>query len=123
MYAIMGEDASQNIFGTLTAAQWTAARKTVVATVLATDMVHHFAMVTEVDIFLELNEGALQRRSSRAEVFDQSEKKTRFLLNLFMHAADISNPAKVLSPSLSLFFSLSFFMQFPLKLHAMMLLP
>jgi hypothetical protein len=95
MYRIMGDDDAQNIFATLKTEQWVAARKTVVSTVLATDMVHHFNMVTEIELFLELHEEQdLKQRSTRAALFANSDKQTRFLLNLFMHAADISNPAK-----------------------------
>jgi len=95
MYRIMGDDDAQNIFATLKPEQWVAARKTVVSTVLATDMVHHFNMVTEIELFLELHdEQDLKQRSTRAALFTNSDKQTRFLLNLFMHAADISNPAK-----------------------------
>merc|ERR1719261_260496 len=94
LYRILKSDAT-NIFVGLDHSQWTNARKTIISSVLATDMAHHFKMVSDIDVFYSLNDDKLNSGDPeiRAEVY--REKATRvMLLNLLLHAADISNAAK-----------------------------
>ena len=59
----------------------TAFRKTVITAVMSTDMVHHFEMVA-----------TLTKREAPAP-FDVNEAADRRqLVNMLVHAADISNP-------------------------------
>jgi hypothetical protein len=91
LFGILKEQAS-NVLAALPESDWRDLRKTVVASVLATDMVHHFKMVSDVEVFCEMNEAALQNPEECAELF-KTEKNTHFLLSLFIHSADIGNPA------------------------------
>jgi hypothetical protein len=94
LYGILKSDTT-NIFIGLDHSQWTNARKTIISSVLATDMAHHFKMVSDVDMFYSLNEDKINAMDPdvRAECF--RNKGTRVMvLNLLMHAADISNAAK-----------------------------
>ena len=91
LFAILKEDRC-NVLRELPECEWRDLRKAVVASVLATDMVHHFKMVSDVEVFCEMNEEALRDPEECAELF-KSEKNTHFLLSLFIHSADIGNPA------------------------------
>ena len=91
LFGILKETAS-NVLAALPESDWRDLRKTVVSSVLATDMVHHFKMVSDVEVFCEMNEAALQNPEECAELF-KTEKNTHFLLSLFIHSADIGNPA------------------------------
>ena len=63
------------------------ARKTIVGAVLATDMAHHFSMVTELDLFYEVNEEKLRAGArGRGKAFEP-DKQSRFLINVLLHAA------------------------------------
>ena len=90
LYAVMKQPHC-DIFGSLTSSDWVDARKTVVSSVLATDMVHHFKMVSDVENFCELHHATLEDPQLTKELFE-SEKNTQFLLSLFIHASDIGNP-------------------------------
>eukprot|EP00937_MAST-01D_sp_MAST-1D-sp2_P007205 g7205.t1 len=93
IYGIMREPAS-DVFGSLGKSDWADARKTLISCVLATDMVHHFKMVSDVENFTDVNLGKLVSEGLTEDLFN-NEKNTHFLLNLFIHASDISNPTKV----------------------------
>ena len=77
-------------------------RRIIIATVLHTDMSHHFKMVSQMEVFYELHsEGiaANTRRVKRGIMVDciyKKEEDRQFLLNVILHAADISNPVKPL---------------------------
>ena len=77
-------------------------RRIIIASVLHTDMSHHFKMVSQMEVFYELHsEGiaANTRRVKRGIMVDciyKKEEDRQFLLNVILHAADISNPVKPL---------------------------
>ena len=54
MYEILKRDKT-NIFSGLTEQQWRDARKIILTTVLGTDMSHHFAQISNAQLFLEVN--------------------------------------------------------------------
>merc|ERR1712100_642037 len=90
LYAVMKQPHC-DIFGSLSSSDWVDARKTVVSSVLATDMVHHFKMVSDVENFCSVHHATLQDAQLTKELFE-SEKNPQFLLSLFIHASDIGNP-------------------------------
>jgi hypothetical protein len=66
-------------------------RRVIIDAVLHTDNAYHFAMVKDVSVFNEVNHEALLE--TRLDVLKKPDSRT--LINkLFLHAADISNPAK-----------------------------
>ena len=70
-------------FGTLSEAQYTEIRQTVIEAVLGTDLKHHFSHLTHFKT----------RRAAHA--FDEPQRKdVRLLLACTLHAADVSNLAK-----------------------------
>merc|ERR1712100_866211 len=76
LYAIMrqgrpsaGEGQNCDLFGALSPSDWSDARKTVVACVLATDMVHHFKMVSDLETFCEVQHATLQNAEATRELF------------------------------------------------------
>ena len=92
---------SVNILEWLSKEQYKEIRKVIIDAVLHTDNFYHFGMVKDLNLFIELNRGAIeqQRATSRAETSEVVEilkrADSRSLMNkLFLHAADISNPTK-----------------------------
>ena len=61
-------------------------------------MAHHFEMIKEVGYFAEMNEAKIRFQSEPAEGDDLAiyldPENRSFMINLFMHSADISNPIK-----------------------------
>ena len=96
LYEIMG-DPNKNIFCGLSESQWREARKSITSSVLGTDMVHHFDQISRVQIFLEVNGQEIKSflSGTSTEVPCLKEVNQRlFLMELFLHCADISNPYK-----------------------------
>ena len=97
-----GADDAANIFAALDDSLYREVRRIIIATVLHTDMSHHFKMVSQMEVFYELHsEGiaANTRRVKRGIMVDciyKKEEDRQFLLNVILHAADISNPVKPL---------------------------
>jgi hypothetical protein len=83
-----------DVFGTLSETEWKAARRVIVGSIIATDMSHHFTMVSELDVFYTINENALNGTADQRVQLFENPKNRQFLLNSWMHAADISNPVK-----------------------------
>jgi len=86
-----------NVTAKLSKQQWSDMRKTVVHSILATDMTGHFKMVADVEKFCDMNQEDLLPEvllNAKDNVF-QTEQKGRFLVDVLMHTADISNVAKV----------------------------
>lgn len=86
-----------NIMATLSDAQWRESRKIILSLILGTDMAHHFDQVSKTQLFLEVNGEDVRSycygRKDEIECF--SEDKNRiFIMELFLHCADISNPYK-----------------------------
>jgi hypothetical protein len=94
LYTLLHDHPEANPFANLNDADWRHARKTIVSAVLATDMAHHFDMVHEAEIFFEVNESKLEHSTERVSLFKDNPKNADFLLRLWMHASDISNPVK-----------------------------
>jgi cAMP-specific phosphodiesterase 4 len=94
LYKLLRDEPTADPFQKLTDADWKAARKTIVSGVLATDMAHHFTMVSEADVFFQVNEGKLSNSTDRVALFRENPKNADFLVRLWMHTADISNPVK-----------------------------
>mmetsp|Transcript_11345 Transcript_11345/g.14743 ORF Transcript_11345/g.14743 Transcript_11345/m.14743 type:complete len:870 (-) Transcript_11345:526-3135(-) len=87
----------QDIFSGLDAGEWVSARKSVIAVILGTDMVHHFQQIKKIEVFLEVNGHQFAQMANDdsyiPECMDDVANK-HFLMEIFVHAADISNPAK-----------------------------
>lgn len=98
----LGANDEANIFAALDDSLYREVRRIIIATVLHTDMSHHFKMVSQMEVFYELHsEGiaANTRRVKRGIMVDciyKKEEDRQFLLNVILHAADISNPVKPL---------------------------
>ena len=97
-----GANDEANIFAALDDSLYREVRRIIIASVLHTDMSHHFKMVSQMEVFYELHsEGiaANTRRVKRGIMVDciyKKEEDRQFLLNVILHAADISNPVKPL---------------------------
>jgi cAMP-specific phosphodiesterase 4 len=94
LYKLLRDEPNADPFAKLKDADWKHARKTIVSAVLATDMAHHFTMVSEADVFFQVNEGKLSNSAERVALFRENPKNADFLVRLWMHTADISNPVK-----------------------------
>lgn len=96
LYEIV-RDTSRNIFVGLSDTQWRECRKCITTAILGTDMVHHFDQISKVQIFLEVNgqdvKDFLSGASDTVECMKENDNRL-FLMELFLHAADISNPYK-----------------------------
>lgn len=73
-------------------------RKLIIEAVLSTDMARHFPMVTKAQVFAELNRETLTQ-AARGDAdahrrLRSSADDKLFVVGLFLHAADISNPAR-----------------------------
>jgi hypothetical protein len=96
LYEIMS-DANKNIFCGLSEAEWREARKSITTSILGTDMMHHFDQINRVQIFLEVNGQEIKNflNGSSMEVPCMQDQDQRlFIMELFLHCADISNPYK-----------------------------
>jgi len=91
------KDPTKNIFSELDEQQWRDARKSITTTILGTDMVHHFDQISRVQIFLEVNgldiRNFLSGKSENIECMKDNDQKL-FIMEVILHAADISNPYK-----------------------------
>lgn len=78
-------------------AQWRDSRKIILFMILGTDMAHHFEQVSKTQLFLEVNGEDTKRycsgHQSQIECFTE-EKNRLFIMEIFLHCADISNPYK-----------------------------
>jgi len=67
-----------------------------ISAILGTDMVHHFSQLSDLRVFYEAY-GCLMPSHGGSDpslVFAKDDSKRRFLIDMFVHAADINNPAK-----------------------------
>ena len=96
LYEIM-MDPNKNIFCGLTEGQWRESRKSITSSILGTDMMHHFDQISRVQIFLEVNgedmKNFLTGKSSDVPSLKDVNQRL-FIMELFLHCADISNPYK-----------------------------
>ncbi|GMH80217.1 hypothetical protein TL16_g08452 [Triparma laevis f. inornata] len=99
LYEIVGKD-KYNIFDKLDVDDWRTARKIIISAILGTDMVHHFPLISKLEIFYEMHGISLQKQIVAGEsncetAAGMKETANRsFLIDVFLHAADISNPVK-----------------------------
>lgn len=103
LYALLERKPEINVLRLLDPGEWREARKIIIASVLHTDMVHHFPMVSKIDVFYEMHaaEVATVHRALRKgmpieelpPLFGSAEER-QLLHVLLIHCADISNPVK-----------------------------
>lgn len=97
LYNLIATNPEANIFSDIDDEQWREIRKIIISCVLHTDMVHHFAMVSQVEVFYELHSEAIRANTpprEDAESLYQSNEDRLFVLGLVLHSADISNAVK-----------------------------
>mmetsp|Transcript_11382 Transcript_11382/g.17320 ORF Transcript_11382/g.17320 Transcript_11382/m.17320 type:complete len:850 (-) Transcript_11382:276-2825(-) len=86
-----------NIMAGLPDCQWRESRKIILSLILGTDMAHHFDQVSKTQLFLEVNGEDVKKfcygHTDTIECFGE-EKNRIFIMELFLHCADISNPYK-----------------------------
>lgn len=97
LYGILGK-AEMNIFAGLTENQWRDSRKIILTCILGTDMSHHFEQISKVQVFSEVYGLHIQPFSSGKTrivplILRENEQRL-FLMEIFLHCADISNPCK-----------------------------
>lgn len=86
-----------DVFSGLDEAQWRESRKIILSLILGTDMAHHFDQVSKTQLFLEVHgediKSYYRGQQESIECF-QDEKNRIFVMELFLHCSDISNPFK-----------------------------
>ncbi|CAE7699513.1 regA, partial [Symbiodinium microadriaticum] len=86
-----------NVMASLDDAQWRESRKIILSLILGTDMAHHFDQISKTQLFLEVNGDDVKKfchgQHESIECFGE-EKNRVFIMELFLHCADISNPYK-----------------------------
>lgn len=98
LYGLLASSPDADVLGSLDDGTWRMVRKIVNAAIAHTDMSFHFKMVSQAEIFLELHAQSI----SLAHTGDPEANKRAFanqddrvfMMNLLLHSADISNPAK-----------------------------
>ena len=86
-FSLLHSDKELNIFAKLEPASKSAVRKTVIASILATDMAVHFDFLSRFQSSIVAVE-----RDLSASPYTADEQN--FIISMLCHAADISNPAK-----------------------------
>jgi hypothetical protein len=86
-----------DIFAGLDDVQWRESRKVILSLILGTDMAHHFDQVSKTQLFLEVHgedvKSFYRGAQESIECF-QDDKNRIFIMELFLHCSDISNPFK-----------------------------
>jgi hypothetical protein len=86
-----------DIFSGLDDVQWRESRKIILSLILGTDMAHHFDQVSKTQLFLEVHgedvKSFYRGAQESIECF-QDDKNRIFIMELFLHCSDISNPFK-----------------------------
>mmetsp|Transcript_17174 Transcript_17174/g.56226 ORF Transcript_17174/g.56226 Transcript_17174/m.56226 type:complete len:887 (+) Transcript_17174:482-3142(+) len=90
LYQLIQEKPEADIFSNVPDEKtWREIRKIIIYCILHTDMVHHFKMVSQLEVFFELHS---------ADVYDpklyEAPEDRLLMLSLMLHASDISNPMK-----------------------------
>ncbi|KAK9829381.1 hypothetical protein WJX72_005491 [[Myrmecia] bisecta] len=104
LYSLVVTNPDLDVFRDIDKQMWKDARKLVINCIIHTDMMHHFPMVSKVEVFFELHQAALRAGSSACEAggmasaFAAPEDRL-FLLAVLLHCADISNAVKPISIS------------------------
>ena len=94
------EEDVANVFAALDDPLYREVRKIIIATVLHTDMSHHFKMVSQMEVFYEIHSAGIKANTRRVNrgvmvdcIYDKPDDR-QFILNVILHAADISNAVK-----------------------------
>ena len=92
-----------NVFELLDDELYREVRKIIIACVLHTDMSHHFKMVSQMEVFYEVHSEGIRANTRRVNrgimvecIYVEPEDRL-FVLQVMLHAADISNPVKPLA--------------------------
>lgn len=99
LYEIVGKP-EFDIFEGLNAQDWRTCRKIMISAILGTDMIHHFPLISKMQVFYEMHGMPLQKSiaSGTCTVDTAPGMKDSanrwFMIDCFLHAADISNPVK-----------------------------
>lgn len=95
LYSLLAENPEANIFSSVSEKHWKEMRRIIISVILHTDMSQHFGMVSQLEVFVELHDGDLQEiaRGGDVNMLASAEDKT-FMLQVLLHAADVSNPVK-----------------------------
>lgn len=86
-----------NVFCGLDALQWGEVRKIIVASILATDMVHHYPLISKVQVFNEKSGSEFRsyfaKKSDHIDCMTNPETRL-FLMETVLHTSDISGVCK-----------------------------
>ena len=91
-------DEKYNILANMSDSQRIKARKTIIKAILHTDMSHHCEIVSQIGMFYEMHEQQLicmELDPNLPSCFVTEASNKVHLVSLILHAADVSNPAKV----------------------------
>jgi hypothetical protein len=89
-FALMVNNDANNFLGALPAKDRLEIRATIINVVLATDMVHHFASLAELQATLE------KKRAAGTQFTVDEPADRSMVLNTVLHCSDLGNPAKPL---------------------------
>ena len=90
----MLQNENYNIFANFSKDDYKMARERIIAIVLATDMSNHFADIAKLKGRIAAGNDPTQRFINFILDLDLVEKDKKFMMELVVHAADISNPSK-----------------------------
>eukprot|EP00928_Gymnodinium_smaydae_P020479 TRINITY_DN17913_c0_g1_i1.p1 TRINITY_DN17913_c0_g1~~TRINITY_DN17913_c0_g1_i1.p1 ORF type:complete len:2164 (-),score=356.42 TRINITY_DN17913_c0_g1_i1:49-6540(-) len=97
MFDIMASRPDVDVFQNMSIEQYKEARKVCIETILHTDNEKHFEMIKDLKMFCAQNSEKFNKQSgefpSQMEI-EALRSNTRLSLNVFLHAADVSNPCK-----------------------------
>ncbi|KAF4658945.1 Calcium/calmodulin-dependent 3',5'-cyclic nucleotide phosphodiesterase 1B [Perkinsus chesapeaki] len=91
---------ASNVLSELSTSQYRDVRRNIIECILHTDNSHHFKMVKDLQVFYQLNKEVIDEGFQKDEwssdcIALYSDDDTRLtLIQLYLHAADISNPTK-----------------------------
>merc|ERR1712078_44390 len=93
LYSLLAENPEANVFSNVSEKVWKEMRRIIISVILHTDMSQHFGMVSQLEVFVELHDGDLQEiaRGGDVNMLASAEDKS-FILQVLLHAADVSNP-------------------------------
>jgi len=96
LYSLVTNHPDADIFKLLDDEQWREVRRLIIEAVLHTDMVHHFSMVSQVEVFWELHGEEIARfgTEEQGESLYTRPEDRNFLFGLLLHSADVSNSLK-----------------------------
>lgn len=97
LYTLVSEHVEADVFQFLDKDSWREVRKIIIESILHTDMVKHFGMVSKMEIFYELHASEI-KADNRDSLFNDPDDRY-FLFALILHCADISNPVRPLTIS------------------------